>query len=160
MTLAKVIQHIFAQENSDRDLLRNCFNSLMEVSIRLKEVQEDMEEDDDLNEPEDDEDDDGDADSDYEDSEGDEREETEEEFLERYAKAASSLDNDSFVEEGDVDDQENEIELGSLEEGDEQGIVFSLIEKYRVALIHGQALPSQTISNFLNVFPECKIFFL
>lgn len=32
--------------------------------------------------------------------------------MERYAKAASALENGMVVEEGDVEDQEHEIELG------------------------------------------------
>lgn len=39
-----------------------------------------------------------------------ELEETEEQFLERYAQAASALEND--IVEGDVEDEDLEIELG------------------------------------------------
>ena len=38
--------------------------------------------------------------------------ESEEEFLERYAQAASALEN-GIVEEGDAEDQDLEIELGA-----------------------------------------------
>lgn len=46
------------------------------------------------------------------DSEDDEREETEEEFLERCAQAAAALENGTDVEEGDLEDQEDDIALG------------------------------------------------
>lgn len=45
-------------------------------------------------------------------SEPEEQEETEEEFLDRYAKAAVALENGTVIEEGDVEDQEHETELG------------------------------------------------
>lgn len=47
------------------------------------------------------------------DSEEDEHEETEEEFMERCAETASALDDGVLVEEGDIDDQDVEIELGN-----------------------------------------------
>lgn len=47
------------------------------------------------------------------DSEEDEHEETEEEFMERCAETASALDNVVLVEEGDIDDQDQEIEVGN-----------------------------------------------
>ena len=46
----------------------------------------------------------------FQDSEEDECEETEEEFLERYAKAADELSE--MVEEGDIEDEAQELELG------------------------------------------------
>jgi hypothetical protein len=44
------------------------------------------------------------------------REETEEEFLARYAAAAASAASESIevVEEGDIDDETQDIELGKL----------------------------------------------
>lgn len=48
----------------------------------------------------------------YKDSDEDVREETEEEFLERCAEAAVALEDGTLVEEGDVEDYEQEIELG------------------------------------------------
>lgn len=45
-------------------------------------------------------------------SEDDEREETQDEFLERYAKAAATLEDGMITEEGDVEDQVQELELG------------------------------------------------
>ena len=47
------------------------------------------------------------------DSEVDEHEETEEEFLNRYAKAAASLQDGTAIEEGDEEDQDHEVELGT-----------------------------------------------
>ena len=177
----------------------------------------------------------------YQESES-EHEETEEEFLERYAQAASALEN-GIVEEGDAEDQELEIELGkpvdklfslkclftfwlpflneshlqstvdvpffffelihklktlrnglcleskcwvirfrhfgvdnflldyefsccnhgvttgTLEEVDQQRIIVSLIGRYHQALIQGQALSSQLVSNFINAFLNCSSFF-
>lgn len=46
------------------------------------------------------------------DSEADEQEETEEEFLNRYAKVAVALQDRTVVEEEGVDDQDQVIELG------------------------------------------------
>lgn len=46
------------------------------------------------------------------DSEVDEHEETEEEFLNRYAKAAVGLQDGTIIEEGDVEEQDHVIELG------------------------------------------------
>lgn len=45
-------------------------------------------------------------------SETEEHEETEEEFLDRYAKAAVALETGTVIEEGDEEDQEHETELG------------------------------------------------
>ncbi|XP_021594154.1 importin beta-like SAD2 isoform X3 [Manihot esculenta] len=110
ITLAKVIERLLEQGNSGGGLLRDCFSSLMEASIQLKEAQEEMEDEESNGETEDiDEDDDNEDDDD---SEDEEREETEEEFLERYAKAAIALDDDTIVEEGDMEDQEHDIEMG------------------------------------------------
>lgn len=46
------------------------------------------------------------------DSDADEHEETEEEFLNRYAKAAAALQDGTIIDEGDVEDQDHVIELG------------------------------------------------
>lgn len=46
------------------------------------------------------------------DSEAEEHEETEEEFLSRYAKAAVSLEDGIDIDEGDLEDQDHEVELG------------------------------------------------
>ncbi|KAL6952985.1 hypothetical protein U1Q18_041395 [Sarracenia purpurea var. burkii] len=161
MTLAKVIERLLTLENQrtgPSDLLQKCLSSLMEASVSLKEVQGEEEEDDEGSE-----DDqyagDEDTEDDDEDSDDNEREETEEEFLDRYAKAAIALENGTFVEEGDVEDQEQELELGGLEEFDEQSAVLSLIKRYHQVLLQGQSFPPQVISNFLNTFPEFKLYF-
>ncbi|XP_019464240.1 PREDICTED: importin beta-like SAD2 homolog isoform X1 [Lupinus angustifolius] len=162
MTLARFIEQLLRQGKSVDDSLRNCFTSLLEVSVRLKEMQDGKEDDDDENddeEEEDEEDSDNDDSEDYdEESEAEEYEETEEAFLDRYAKAAE--ENASIIEEGDVDDQELEIELGQLNDVDEQKVVLSLIDKYHNVLIRGQALPSHLMVNFLNAFPDYGSFFL
>ncbi|XP_057992891.1 uncharacterized protein LOC110632928 isoform X2 [Hevea brasiliensis] len=159
MTLAKVIERLLEQDNSVVGLLRDCFSSLMEASKRLKEAQDETEDEESNCETEDIDEEEDDTDYDDVDSEDEEREETEEEFLERYAKAAIALDDDTIVEEGDVEDQEHDIELGAWEELDEQRIIFSLIERFNHILIRGQALSSQVVSNFLSAYPECNRFF-
>lgn len=160
MALAKVLERLLEVGITSGGLLRDCFISLMDASIRLKEVQENMEDDED-GEDEDDEnseDDEGTEDED-EDSQSDDTEETEEHFLERYAKAAAILENSTVIEEGDLEDQEHETILGSLEEVDQQKVVFSLMEKYHHVLIRGQALPAELVSSFVRSFPECNLFF-
>ena len=62
MTLAKVIEQLLGQQNSGVDLSRDCFKSLLETLVRLKEVQDEMEEDEDGEAEEDGEEDDGDDD--------------------------------------------------------------------------------------------------
>ncbi|XP_057416907.1 importin beta-like SAD2 homolog isoform X2 [Lotus japonicus] len=165
MTLARLIEQLLKQGKSGSDSIRNCFISLLEVSIRLKEAQ-DGEEDEDEEAEEAENDDDGDEDSDDgdsedydEDSDVEEYEETEEEFLNRYAKAAEALENGSFIEEGDAEDEEVEVELGQLLDVDEQKQVLNLIYKYHQGLIQGQGLPSQLIMNFLNAFPGYGLYF-
>ncbi|KAJ0034879.1 hypothetical protein Pint_24242 [Pistacia integerrima] len=161
LTLAKVVERLLGLGNPGGNLLQDCYASLMEASVRLKEVQEETENDEEDDEAEDeDEDDDEESQDDDEDSEGDECEETEEEFLERYAQAAVDLENNTLVEEGDVEDQEYDIDLGSLEEVDQLNVVASLIERYHNVLMQGQALLSQElISKFRNAFPQYNLFF-
>ncbi|KAF5464846.1 hypothetical protein F2P56_014895 [Juglans regia] len=157
IALAQVVEQLGLRKPSS-GVLRDCFTSLLEASARLKEVQEEKEEAE--QDDEEDDDDDDDETSDYdEESEPEEQEETEEEFLDRYAKAAVALENGTVIEEGDVEDQEHETELGSLEEVDERKVVLSLIEKYHHALIQGQTLPLELISRFLNAYPECSLYF-
>ncbi|KAM7257151.1 hypothetical protein ACFE04_012892 [Oxalis oulophora] len=161
MSLAKVMEQLLGAGNPNGSLLQECFASLMEASVRLKEMQEaEGEDSDDNGESEDDNDDDDEEeeDDDDDDDEDSEHEETQEEFLERYAKAALDLEN-GMVEEGDVADQENcAIELGCLEKIDEFGVVSSLIERYGHVLIQGGQIPSETISTFLTSFPHCAFF--
>ncbi|KAI8561936.1 hypothetical protein RHMOL_Rhmol04G0380500 [Rhododendron molle] len=163
MTLAKVVERLLTQENNWSGLLQKCFISLMEASVSLKEAMGEEEDDDEESgDDQDAVDEDTEDDDDDEDSDDEEREETEEEFLDRYAKAAVALENGTVVEEGDVEDQEQELELGGLEEVDQQSIVISLITRYHQVLIQGQSLdslPPQVISSFLNAFPECNLVF-
>ncbi|KDP27986.1 hypothetical protein JCGZ_19066 [Jatropha curcas] len=159
LTLAKIVERLFGQDHLGSSLLRDCFNALMEASVRLKELQEDADDEDDNVEAEDDDGEDDDDDYDDEDSEEDEREETEEEFLERYAEAAKALENGMVVEEGDVEDQEHDIELGTLEEVDEKRVICSLIERFNHYFIRGQGFSPQVISSFVSAFPECNRFF-
>ncbi|KAF7836882.1 importin beta-like SAD2-like protein isoform X1 [Senna tora] len=162
MTLAKLIEQLLRQGKSGGVSLHDCFTSLLEVSVRLKEVQEGNEEEQEDEESENDEDDEesnSDFEDDDEDSEAEEYEETEEEFLDRYAKAAKALENGSIIEEGDVEDQELETELGRLIEVDEQKVLLSLIDKYYHVLIKGQVLPSHLMVKFLNAFPEYDVYF-
>lgn len=158
--LAQVVERLLGLGKPNGGLLRDCFTSLLEASVRLKEMQKEKEEEDDGEAENDDDDDDDDEieDSD-EDSEAEEHEETEEEFLDRYAKAAVELENGTVIEEGDLEDQDHEIQLGNLEVVDQERVVLSLIEKYHSVLIQGQVLPLQLISSFLNIFPGYSVFF-
>ncbi|KAF9592182.1 hypothetical protein IFM89_012676 [Coptis chinensis] len=94
------------------------------------------------------------------DSEDDEREETEEEFLDRYAKVSMSLENGIDVEEGDVEDQDQELELGTFGEVDQQRAALSLIERYNQIFVRGETLPLQLLTGFVNTFPEYDSLFL
>ncbi|XP_062143385.1 importin beta-like SAD2 homolog isoform X2 [Alnus glutinosa] len=163
MALSLVVERLLGLGNSSGGLLHDCFISLLEASVRLKEVLEEKEGDEDDGEAENDDNDDDDDDDEIEDydeeSEPEEHEETEEEFLDRYAKAAAALENGTVIEEGDEEDQDHETELGALEEVDQRRVVLSLIEKYHHVLIQGQALSLQVISRFLNAYPECSLYF-
>ncbi|XP_027330151.1 importin beta-like SAD2 isoform X2 [Abrus precatorius] len=168
MTLARLIEQLLKQGKSGDSAFQNCFTSLLEVSVRLKEAQDgngdeqdaDEAENDDDDDEEEDEDSDNDDFEDYdEDSEAEEYEETEEEFLNRYAKAAEALENGSIIEEGDDEDQELELELGQLIDVDEQKVVLSLMDRYHHVLMQGQFLSSELIMNFLNTFPGHGIYF-
>lgn len=68
MALAQVVERLLGLEKPSGVLLHDCFNSLLEASVRLKEVQEEKEEDEDDGQAEDDDDDD---DVDNEESEDD-----------------------------------------------------------------------------------------
>ncbi|XP_038975739.1 importin beta-like SAD2 isoform X2 [Phoenix dactylifera] len=158
ITLAKVVEQLLGSpSDSDIKIYRDCFVSLMEACIHLKEVgQEDEEEEDGAGDIENEA---SDEESDDEDSEEDEREETEEEFLERYAKAADELSE--MVEEGDVEYEAQELELGSLDEVDIQKTVLSLVQKHRQILIQVQALPLpySVFQRVLSTFPEYGLLF-
>ncbi|KAG5011003.1 hypothetical protein JHK87_019518 [Glycine soja] len=163
MTLGRLIEQLLKQGNSGNEI-QNCFTSLLEVSIQLKEAHDGKEDeqgsDDDENEDDEDEDEDSDNDDYDEDSGSDEYEETEEEFLNRYAKAAEALENGSAIEEGDDEDLELELELGQLVDVNEQNVLLSLIDKYHHVLIRGLVLPSELVMNFLNAFPGYGSYFL
>ncbi|KAL2338903.1 hypothetical protein Fmac_013349 [Flemingia macrophylla] len=164
MTLARLIEQLIKQGKSGDGEIQSCFTSLLELSVRSKEAHDDKEDeqgsDDAENDEEDDEDEDSDNDDYDEDSETEEYEETEEEFLNRYAKAAEALENGSNnIEEEDVEDQELELELGQLNDVDEQKILWSLIETYHHLLIRGPILPSELVKSFLNVFPGYESYF-
>ncbi|KAL6008752.1 hypothetical protein ACLOJK_021978 [Asimina triloba] len=158
ITLTKVLEKLLGSPlDLNGHVLWDCFISLMELAVRLKEVQEKEESEDDGTEDDVDEVDEEIDDYDDEDSEDDELEETEEEFLERYAKAAVTLDND--IEEGDVEDQEQELELGFLDDVDPQRMVYSLIERYHHVLLQREKLPSPLVTGLINSFPEYSSFF-
>lgn len=69
LTLARLIEQLLRQGKSGVDLLQNCFTSLLEVSIQLKEVQDGKGDEQEAEEAENDDDDDDDEDSDNDDSE-------------------------------------------------------------------------------------------
>lgn len=62
------------------------------------------------------------------DSEDDEYEETEEEFLNRYAEAALALENGTVIEEGDLEDEDQEMDF-------EQGPCFVIAVQFAIITI-------------------------
>ncbi|XP_030507161.2 importin beta-like SAD2 homolog [Cannabis sativa] len=169
MALAKIIERHVESGKPRDSLLEECFTSLMEASVRFKEIQEEEAEEDEDNgevgsdEEEDDDDDDETDDDDDEDSEAEELEETEEEFLNRYAKVAVALEEGTVMEEEeDLDDQDgddDEIELGYLKDVDLQKVVLSIFERYHPILIQGQPMPTEIYTSFVDSFPQFNLFF-
>lgn len=161
ISLAKVVERLLEMTpDGDNATLHECFRSLMEACIHLKEVQDEANDDVENAEEEEEEasdedtDDEEDDDIDDEDSDDDEREETEEEFLSRYAEVAKALDGE-IVAEGDAEEDEvQEPELGVLDEVDIQEIVVSLIKKHRYSLVQTQIFPPDLVQRILEVFPE------
>ncbi|OVA16680.1 Importin-beta [Macleaya cordata] len=149
MTLVKVVERLLGCTGAPNSgLLQDCFVSLMEAFLRLKQLQKEEENEDDGAEYDDDDDDDeGDADEETEDDEDSEdyvREETEEEFMERYAMLALNLEKKMVVEE-DFEYQED-LELDDFGEVDEQSAVLSLIERYHQVLVRGNTLPPHLVT--------------
>ncbi|RLM70258.1 uncharacterized protein C2845_PM17G14860 [Panicum miliaceum] len=87
----------------------------------------------------------------YDSEDDDVREETEEEFLERYALAAAG-ESIEVVEEGDLDEETEDIELGSLDEVDIQQVVLSLMQKQPA--LQAQTLPDGLVERIAETFPE------
>lgn len=157
LTLATVIERVLALSMSGTKELKDCYISLMESCIHLKDVQEDGDDDDEA-EDDDDDDEEEDTDDDDEDSEDDDvREETEEEFLARYAAAAAG-ESIEVVEEGDIDDETQDIELGYLDEVDIKQVVLSLMQKH-ITLLQAQSLPDDLIERIAETFPESEQMF-
>lgn len=157
LTLAIVIERLLALSMGGTKVLQDCYISLMESFIHLKDVQEDGDDDDD-DEAEDHDDEEEEEDSDDEDSEDDDvREETEEEFLARYAAAAAG-ESIEVAEEGDIDDETQDIELGSLDEVDAKQVVISLMQKHFV-LLQAHNLPDDLIERIAETFPEYEQMF-
>lgn len=151
VTLMKVVERLLISGLHKGEVLRECFIAMLDAFTRLKEVQEENEEvDSDVEESDDNEDNDDEGDDYDEDSEDDQLEETEEEFLDRYAKAAADLE----VDEGDVEDNELELELGSLDEMDLESSLLQLIKSSGQELMQGQALPPSLVQKLKNSFPE------
>lgn len=157
MALAQSLDKLIGRRNEGSLLLHDCVASLMEAFLKFKELEEEEEDEDEESEDQASGDEETEDDDD-EDSEDDELEETEEEFLERCAKTAAEMENGTIVEEGDAEDQELEIELGCLEDVDLENTVLLVIERYHQELLWLQ-LPPELISSFLEVFPECKLYF-
>ncbi|KAK1315907.1 hypothetical protein QJS10_CPA05g00115 [Acorus calamus] len=86
-------------------------------------------------------------------SEDDVHEETEQEFLDRYAQAANAIECETVLE-GDVEDEVQELELGTFGEVDPHEVVLLLIEKHHQLLLHGVVLPPQLKTRMLDTFPE------
>ncbi|KAG2564198.1 hypothetical protein PVAP13_8KG390800 [Panicum virgatum] len=154
LTLSTVIEHLLVLSMVGTKVFQDCYVSLMESCIQLKEVEEDGDNDDDDVGAEDldDDEEEEDTEDDDEDSEDDDvREETEEEFLERYALAAAA-ESIEVVEEGDLDEETQDIELGSLDEVDIQLVVLSLIQKQPA--LQAQTLPDGLVERIAETFPE------
>ncbi|KAF0896635.1 hypothetical protein E2562_026750 [Oryza meyeriana var. granulata] len=158
LTLATVIERLLVLSMRGTKVLNDCCVSLMESCIHLKEVQEDGDDDDDGAEDVDDDEEEEDTDEDDEDSEDDDdvREETEEEFLERYAAAAAG-ESIEIVEEGDVDDETQDIELGSLDEMDVQQVVLSMMQIHPD--LRAQTFPNGLMERMAETFPEYEQLF-
>ncbi|PWZ25480.1 Importin beta-like SAD2 [Zea mays] len=158
LTLSTVINHLVSLSTGGTKLLQDCYASLMESCIQLKEVQDDGDNDDDDDGAEDvdDNDEEEDTEDDDEDSDDDDdaREETEEEFLERYALAAAAGES---VEEGDIDEETQDIELGSLDDVDIQQVVIPLMQKLP-ALQPAGAFPDSLVERIAETFPEYEQF--
>ncbi|XP_048129256.1 importin beta-like SAD2 isoform X3 [Rhodamnia argentea] len=155
MALVKVIERLLELGNFSSGIGRECFTSLLEATAKLKEVEDNAEvEEEEEEEVQEESGDEDEEETDYEDSDDDEHEETQEEFLERYAKAAIDLEDGNAVEEGDVECEDLEPDLGHLEEIDHQRLVFSLIERHRDVLLKGQVLPPQLVLTLRGAFPE------
>ncbi|XP_021751943.1 uncharacterized protein LOC110717528 [Chenopodium quinoa] len=156
ITLGKVVEQLLTVGSPTSGLLWECFSSLLSAFARLKEIQEanDLDEEiEDVEETGNEEEEESDDDDD-EDSDDDVQEETEEEFLERYAEAAAALENGNLAEEGDLEDFDEELELGSLEELDPQIFLQSLLERYHQSIVQNQVLSPQLISSLRSLFPE------
>ncbi|XP_064999470.1 uncharacterized protein LOC135633656 isoform X2 [Musa acuminata AAA Group] len=151
ITLEKFVERLVAFPLEDGNkVLQDCLVSLMEAFLHLKEVEEKEAEESD-SEVIDDEYSDEEI-SDNEDSEDDDLEETQEEFLDRYAKAADEL---SEVVAGDIEDGVQDLELGPVDEIDVREEVLSLIRRHHQVLLKGQVLSSGLIQQMLDAFPEC-----
>ncbi|XP_031112086.1 importin beta-like SAD2 homolog isoform X2 [Ipomoea triloba] len=158
IALAKVVEKLLTQQSRGSVVLHNCIVSLMEVSVRLKEVLQEEDEDEESENGDCGDEETEEEDDDDEDSEDNEQEETEEEFLERCAETAIALENGTILE-GDEEDEDHDIELGCLEKFDLQSTVVWLIEKSHQVLLQGQAPSSELILHFLESFPECRLYF-
>lgn len=161
LTLATVIERLLALSTGGTKLLHDCCVSLMESCIHLKEVQEDGDDGDGAEDLDDDDDDEEEEDTDEDDEDSDDdddvREETEEEFLQRYAAAAGG-ESIEIVEDGDIDDETQDIELGSLDEMDVQQVVLSMM-KIRPDLIRAQTFPDGLMERMAETFPEYEQLF-
>ncbi|XP_068662047.1 importin beta-like SAD2 homolog isoform X2 [Aristolochia californica] len=158
MALTKVVERMVTSSFQQMgETLNDCFVSLMKAVIHMKEVQDKEEDDDDG--PEDlDNDDDADEEIEEDEDSEDEHEETEEEFLQRYAKVAAELEEGMVTEEGDLEDQVQQLELGALCEVDHLRAVFYLMERYHQAL-QTLILPRQLVATFVDTFPQFASFF-
>ncbi|KAK3120729.1 hypothetical protein QOZ80_9AG0692950 [Eleusine coracana subsp. coracana] len=160
LTLATVVERLLALSMGGTKVLQDCYVSLLESCIHLKEIEDDGDnDDDDEAEDLDDDDDEEDEDTEDEDEDSDDddvREETEEEFLERYALAAAG-EAIEVVEEGDIDEETQDIELGSLDEVDIQQAVLSLMQNQPA--LQAQTLSDSLIERITGAFPEYEHLF-
>lgn len=145
------------------DLRRKFFQSLLILMVRLKELQEAEEEskdeDEDIEGDEDEDEDDTDEEDD--DFGGDEKlEETEDQFLERYARKAQELEKEALEDaEGGDEEDGSELEIGVLGLTDQLPSVYAFLQKYGKKLMGASPLPHEVVAGFEDNFPGSDQFF-
>ncbi|KAL3700792.1 hypothetical protein R1sor_018814 [Riccia sorocarpa] len=173
LALLKLLEHLVgkgvAEGSKGFEVAQQCFRSLLESTVDLKEVQEsssvdDSDEDDDdsdgSDDSEDDDDDDSDSNSNSSDESDEEHEETEDEFLVRYARTARELEMQAVEEaEGGQDEDGQDIELGVLGLVNSESQVMAFIKDHGQTLMNKLTLSKELISRFKEKFPESKALF-
>ncbi|CAN6466601.1 unnamed protein product [Victoria cruziana] len=160
LALMAFLERRMSSSSGDIEIVRKCFASLTEALVYLKEVEDNNDESDigmdDVTEE--DEETDSDEDSNNDDDDDDDVDETEEEFLERYERTTSGNVGVTTIDEGDVEDQVQEIELGELDKIDQQQLVISFVQRHHQALPDAIFLNPELMSRFVGSFPGAASF--